>query len=76
MNGKVKKVFKDRGFGFIKPDGDGADIFFHVRGCGAGVFDALNEGSSVEYDVDSVDNRGKGPRATNVKRGVDSNPAS
>ncbi len=67
--GVIKKIVQDRGFGFIS--GDRGDVFFHhstVEGC---VFDELQEGQNVEYEVEEGDsdsrNRGKGPRASRVK---------
>lgn len=67
-NGTVKKLFADRGFGFIKGE-DGKELFFHVSGCGQGAFDTLAEGTSVSYDVDTKPNpKGKGPRAINVRK--------
>jgi cold shock protein len=63
--GKVKKLVRDRGFGFIS-DNDGRELFFHKSGV-EGNFDSFNEGQSVEFDVESSP---KGPRAINVKAGA------
>ena len=66
--GTVKKIFQDRGFGFIKLD-NGSDIFFHVRGCQPNTFESLNIGDKVEYEIDpQQDKQGRGPRAINVKK--------
>ena len=68
-DGTVKKVFADRGFGFIKPDGGGNDLFFHVKGCQTGIFESLEIGSAVAFEVDDrPDPRGKGPKAFNVRK--------
>ena len=62
--GKVKKLVRDRGFGFIA-DNDGRELFFHKSGV-EGSFEGLNEGQSVEFEVESSP---KGPRAIAVKPG-------
>jgi CspA family cold shock protein len=69
MKGTIKKLFKDRGFGFIKAE-DGREIFFHRTGVIEGKeFDSMLEGQSVEFDVEKTPkgSRGKGPRAVNVR---------
>jgi CspA family cold shock protein len=63
MKGTIKKLIRNRGFGFISAE-DGKEIFFH-RSALAGIdFEALEEGSSVEFDTESGP---KGPRAANIK---------
>ena len=52
--GKIKKMVRDRGFGFIRGD-DGKEVFFHRSGLNAGEYDGLNEGDYVEYVIDTVD---------------------
>jgi CspA family cold shock protein len=61
--GKVKKVVKEKGFGFISPD-SGPELFFHKTGVVDGTFESLVSGDQVEYDAT---NTTKGPRAENVK---------
>ena len=48
--GKIKKMVRDRGFGFIRGD-DGKEVFFHRSGLNAGDYDGLSEGDYVEYFV-------------------------
>ena len=60
--GKIKKLVRDRGFGFIS-DTDGREVFFHQSGLTGIAFDALKEDESVEFEVEQSD---KGPRAVNV----------
>ncbi len=61
--GTVKRLIRERGFGFILGN-DGAEIFFHRSAVQGDAFDSLVEGQAVEFDVE----RGqKGPRAANVK---------
>ena len=60
--GKIKKLVRDRGFGFIS-DTDGNEVFFHQSSLVGVAFDALKEDENVEFDVEKSD---KGPRAVNV----------
>ncbi len=62
MKGTIKKVVQQRGFGFIAVE-NGKDIFFHRSS--AADFDSLEEGDSVEFDVEQSP---KGERAANVKK--------
>ena len=62
MTGKIKKLVRDRGFGFIAGE-DGKEVFFHQSGLVEATFDGLNEDQAVTYDVEKSD---KGPRAVNV----------
>ena len=61
--GKIKKLVRDRGFGFIS-DTDGREVFFHQNSLVEVKFDALNEEQSVTYDIEKSD---KGLRAVNVR---------
>ena len=61
--GTVKKLVRERGFGFITPQ-DGPEIFFHRSALQAEAFDLLTEGQAVTFDVETGD---KGRRAANMK---------
>jgi CspA family cold shock protein len=61
--GRIKKMVRDRGFGFIRGD-DGKEVFFHRSGLNAAEYDSLNEGDAVEYVVQEGP---RGARAENVK---------
>lgn len=61
--GKIKKLVKDRGFGFIS-DTDGRELFFHRSGVIDVSFDSLVEDQEVTFEVEKSP---KGPRAINVK---------
>jgi len=61
--GKIKKLVRDRGFGFIS-DTDGRELFFHQSGLIDAKFDALNEEQTVTFEVEKSD---KGPRAIDVR---------
>ncbi len=48
--GTIKKLVMERGFGFIKPDAGGSDIFFHCTALTQkSDFDGLTEGQKVEF---------------------------
>ena len=51
MQGTIKKVVHDRGFGFIQAQ-DGKEIFFHRSSLQQLDFDTLKEGESVEFEVE------------------------
>ena len=63
--GTVKFFNFDKGFGFIKPDAGGPDVFVHVSALQSSGMDGLNEGQRVSFDVEP-DKRGKGPKAVNL----------
>ena len=65
--GTIKKLVKDRGFGFISTSSGKGDVFFHVSAVAEGAFDALQEGQNVEFEIVEDGGRGKGPRAGNVR---------
>lgn len=60
--GKIKKLVRERGFGFIS-DTDGREVFFHQSGLVEAKFDALNEEQEVEFEIE---NSPKGPRAISI----------
>ena len=62
-NGTIKRLVRDRGFGFIRDDG-GQEWFFHRSSVKAGSFDQLNEGQRVSFDEEPS---AKGPRAGNIR---------
>ncbi len=65
QKGKIKKLIRDRGFGFIS-DADGKELFFHRSGVLNNKFDSLKEDQEVTFDVETSP---KGPRAINVTTG-------
>jgi CspA family cold shock protein len=54
----------DRGFGFIRPDDGGGDVFVHARDIANA--DKLNQGQRVSFEIVTDDRRGK-PRADKVR---------
>ncbi len=65
--GQIKRLVRDRGFGFIRPEGATEDIFFHSSAIAAGMFDQLNEGQNVEFDREPDPRDPKRSRAVNVR---------
>jgi CspA family cold shock protein len=63
MNGTIKRLVSDKGFGFIATS-DGTEYFFHQSGCSGVAFDELREGQSVTFDKGQGP---KGPRGENVR---------
>lgn len=67
VQGKIKKMVRDNGYGFIQADGSGDDIFFHHSSVQGVRFDDLQEGQAVEFSMDDgAAKKGKGPRAGRV----------
>ena len=48
--GKIKKLVRERGFGFIS-DTDGSEVFFHKNNLVDVEFDALNENDELEFEI-------------------------
>jgi CspA family cold shock protein len=63
MNGTVKRLVSEKGFGFVAAS-DGNEYFFHQSACVGTSFDQLREGQSVTFDTGQGP---KGPRAENVR---------
>jgi CspA family cold shock protein len=62
--GTVKWFNGTKGFGFIKPDAGGADVFVHISAVEKAGLRGLAEGQKVEYELTTE--RGK-TAATNLK---------
>ena len=60
--GKIKKLVRERGFGFIS-DTDGSEVFFHKNNLVGVEFDALNENDELQFEVEKSP---KGASAINV----------
>lgn len=65
MQGTIKRVIRDRGFGFIRA-ADGQEVFFHRSSLQELNFDGLKEGDTVEFEMERGE---KGPRARTVRSG-------
>ena len=56
--GTVVTYFEDKGFGFVRPDGGGRDIFFHISRLNQGQPTDLVPGARVAYEL-GMDRTGK-----------------
>lgn len=56
--GTVKFFNADKGYGFIAPDGGGADSFVHISAVEKAGMRTLDKDQRVKFDVET-DNRGK-----------------
>ena len=59
------KTKTDKGFGFISVEGSD-DVFFHNSACAPVLYDQLNVGDSVSFEIEQGD---KGLKAKNVVKG-------
>ena len=64
MNGTIKRL-ADKGFGFITAEGQEKDIFFHFSALVNVDFNSLQEGDTVEFEVEDAP---KGPQAVNIHK--------
>lgn len=65
QTGTVEFFKEDKGFGFIRPDDGGKDMFVHHSAITMDGFRSLKQGDRVEYEM--VDDP-KGPRAAEVQK--------
>ncbi len=61
--GTIKRIVRDKGFGFIR-DTDGQEVFFHRSALVGVEMRALSEGQRVEFVLEESP---KGPRASSVR---------
>jgi CspA family cold shock protein len=66
QQGTVKFFNAERGYGFIKPDAGGHDIFVHISALERAGLAALNEGQRVTFEIEA-DKKGKGPKAVDLQ---------
>jgi CspA family cold shock protein len=62
--GTVKWFSTEKGFGFIKPDEPGSDVFVHHSAIVGSGYHTLAEGAKVSFDTEAGP---KGPKAVNVQ---------
>lgn len=63
-HGPIVRIIRDRGFAFVRTT-DGSEIFLHHSALPRGVFDTLQEGQELDFEIEN-DVRGRGQRAVNV----------
>ena len=63
MEGTIKKLVRERGFGFIHAQ-NGQEVFFHRSSLQQMDFERLKEGLNVEFEVQRNE---RGLRAANVR---------
>ena len=61
--GTVKWFNSEKGYGFLAPDGGGADVFVHFSAITGSGFKTLAEGQKVSFEIQQGP---KGPQAANV----------
>ena len=62
--GTVKWFNADKGYGFVSPEGGGADLFVHFSAIKGSGYKSLDEGQRVSYTVTEGQ---KGPQASDVE---------
>ena len=62
-SGTIKRIVRDKGFGFVAA-ADGNEYFFHNSAVTGARFDELREGQAVTFEKGQGP---KGPRAENVR---------
>lgn len=65
VTGQVKWFNRNKGYGFITPDGGGAEVFAHYSHIEGEGYRNLTEGDRVSFDLVDV---GKGPQAQRIHR--------
>ncbi|MEY8038882.1 MULTISPECIES: cold-shock protein [Saccharopolyspora] len=62
--GTVKWFNAEKGYGFIKPDDGGSDVFAHYSAIDATGFRTLDEDQRVEFEITQGQ---KGPQASQIR---------
>lgn len=65
--GTIKRIVRDRGFGFIQADGATEEVFFHKSSVEQPTFDELNEGQKVSFDAQPDPGKPDRSRAAHVQ---------
>jgi cold shock protein len=65
QQGTVKFFNTEKGYGFIKPDDGGRDIFVHITAVERAGMTSLSEGQKISFEIEP-DKKGKGPKAVDL----------
>jgi CspA family cold shock protein len=68
QQGTVKFFNAEKGYGFIKPDDGGPDIFVHITAVEHAGLRSLAEGQRISFEIEP-DKKGKGPKAVALQLG-------
>ena len=66
--GTIKSLVRDRGFGFIQPDGATEEVFFHSSSLENLTFDELNAGQQVQFETEPDPRQPQRSRAIHVRK--------
>jgi cold shock CspA family protein len=77
MQGTIARISPERGFGFITPDEEGGEVFFHRDALHGADFGDLAAGVAVEFTLgrEEGDQPREGLRAVDVRLADDAVPA-
>jgi len=65
QKGIVKFFISEKGYGFIRPEDGGSDLFVHISAVSQSGLVSLEQGQVVGYELEP-DKKGKGPKAVNL----------
>lgn len=65
QKGIVKFFNSEKGYGFIRPEDGGSDLFVHISAVSQSGLETLEQGQAIGYELEP-DKKGKGPKAVNL----------
>jgi CspA family cold shock protein len=66
--GTIKRLIRDRGFGFIQLAGTAEEVFFHSSSVENPTFNELKEGQQVEFETEPDPRQPQRSRAIHVRQ--------
>ncbi|MBB6414126.1 cold-shock protein [Mesorhizobium sangaii] len=67
--GTVKWFNSSKGFGFIQPDNGGQDVFVHISAVERAGLSTLNDGQTINYEIEQDRRTGKSSAGNLSKAG-------